>query len=249
MTTLASSSAKVHNIWDDRLPTEIKDAIFAETDILTRYLNGLLTEDDIENNATEIYCEAFRQDWDGDLSLLPQDQGFPKMDEDGLLLIRSRSMYQRVCQIQPDLSIDNPKMKQRFDVFCLDHPRYGYFVGRGAEVQFLVDKEDEYILDSLDPNTTLFRDGWSPYINNPIESMKPCLLQIALRNCWIDLLEPWISMNPRNMALMALGLRHLDLLVYLVDTVKLVDLAAELRYDYARFVVPWGDIAKYGDIP
>ncbi|KAJ3266453.1 hypothetical protein HDU76_011928, partial [Blyttiomyces sp. JEL0837] len=47
---------------------------------------------------------------------------------------------------------------------------------------------------------------------------------IPMRNCWMDELEDMISTNPDNLALMAIGLGHLDLLKRLVDHMNLVNL-------------------------
>ncbi|KAJ3273157.1 hypothetical protein HDU76_010842, partial [Blyttiomyces sp. JEL0837] len=88
---------------ETRLPTELIDIIFSQhADILTKYLNNSLSNEEIKNNATDIWIEAFNQDWEGDLQRLPAD-GLPTALT-GLCTVKSRFMYDRLCKLRPDLT-------------------------------------------------------------------------------------------------------------------------------------------------
>jgi hypothetical protein len=92
------------SLWD-RLPTEVQLRIFRRCDALTIFLN----EDQharikllLPRDQTLIWKEAFIQDWDGDLSLLPKNH-VPTINH-GLELVRSRKMYQRLCHVLKNLA-------------------------------------------------------------------------------------------------------------------------------------------------
>ncbi|KAJ3285582.1 hypothetical protein HDU76_008115, partial [Blyttiomyces sp. JEL0837] len=87
---------------EGRLPTEIINVIFHHCDPLAQLLNNRFSESEIDDaKATSIWNEAFDQDWPGNLDLLPQ-HGFPSI-RNGLGNVKSRSMYDRLCEIRPDL--------------------------------------------------------------------------------------------------------------------------------------------------
>ncbi|KAJ3317244.1 hypothetical protein HDU76_001267 [Blyttiomyces sp. JEL0837] len=95
---LPSSST---SLWD-RLPAEIQHHNIHIADPLTRYINGLLTLEEIDSHGFEIW----KSDWQGDLTILPQDK-LPTI-LDGLDLVHSKQMYHRLCILRPGLAkVDN----------------------------------------------------------------------------------------------------------------------------------------------
>ncbi|KAJ3329251.1 hypothetical protein HDU76_008304 [Blyttiomyces sp. JEL0837] len=97
-----SSTPSSSSLWD-LLPTEIKDHIFNETDIPTRFLNNCpLTESEIEAHAQRIWVAIITTNsWDRDLTLLPNNK-FPTI-LNGLDQITSREVYRILCERRPDL--------------------------------------------------------------------------------------------------------------------------------------------------
>ncbi|KAJ3268554.1 hypothetical protein HDU76_011405, partial [Blyttiomyces sp. JEL0837] len=89
------------SLWD-RLPPEIQHQILLHTDDLTRHLNGILTPEEIDKFAIEIWKAAFKYDWPGDLAILPQNK-LPTI-RDGLNLVHSKAIYHRLCLLRPDLA-------------------------------------------------------------------------------------------------------------------------------------------------
>ncbi|KDO23344.1 hypothetical protein SPRG_11658 [Saprolegnia parasitica CBS 223.65] len=77
---------------DDLHPT-----VFAYAGGLTQWLNGTLKLDGSEDNdvASELWADAFRLDWPGDLATLPRAYLGPQR----FRLIRSKDMYKRVMQV------------------------------------------------------------------------------------------------------------------------------------------------------
>ncbi|KAJ3284097.1 hypothetical protein HDU76_008352, partial [Blyttiomyces sp. JEL0837] len=95
------TAASTSSLWD-RLPPEIQHQILLHTDYLTRYLNGILTPEEIYQYGIEIWKTAFKYDWQGDLAILPQNK-LPTI-RDGLNLVHSKAMYNRLCISRPDLT-------------------------------------------------------------------------------------------------------------------------------------------------
>ncbi|KAJ3411270.1 hypothetical protein HDV05_002454 [Chytridiales sp. JEL 0842] len=95
-------SGLLRSRWDD-LPWSIKSRIFKFTDPLTQYLNHPHPSL-CEEVCNSIWVSAFENDWDGDLSWLPQ-QGFPTVLT-GLTKVKSRTMYNKLCELRPDLCYD-----------------------------------------------------------------------------------------------------------------------------------------------
>ncbi|KAJ3305585.1 hypothetical protein HDU76_004981 [Blyttiomyces sp. JEL0837] len=93
---------RIINLWDNT-PAEIKLQIYDHCDALTLFLNNLMTEDQIESTyGTKIWEAAFAMDWTGDLSILPQDQ-FPTTHQ-SLVLVHSRRLYNKLCEMKPSLT-------------------------------------------------------------------------------------------------------------------------------------------------
>ncbi|KAJ3330735.1 hypothetical protein HDU76_004998 [Blyttiomyces sp. JEL0837] len=90
-----------------RLPPEVQSIIISLSGPLTWYINNLLTDDETENLAHEIWKDAIIIDWPGDLSILPE-YAFPTM-KTGLELVTSKSMYRRLCVLKPEKAILNIK--------------------------------------------------------------------------------------------------------------------------------------------
>ncbi|KAJ3299452.1 hypothetical protein HDU76_006302 [Blyttiomyces sp. JEL0837] len=92
-----------------------------ESKLPPEYLNNKLNEEEIKSNATDIWNEAFDQDWSGDLQLLPKD-GLPSALT-GLCKVKSGLMYDRLNNLRPDLAGITDSLK----VFIHANHRYGYF--------------------------------------------------------------------------------------------------------------------------
>jgi ankyrin repeat protein len=99
------------SLWDE-LPLEIKDKILKNTDPLTQFLNGLMTPAALrfcgEKNSDErplisIWKTAFETNYSGDLRFLPafRAKKFVLPDPSSLHYVKSREMYDRLCQFQP----------------------------------------------------------------------------------------------------------------------------------------------------
>ncbi|KAJ3323437.1 hypothetical protein HDU76_013631 [Blyttiomyces sp. JEL0837] len=96
-----STSRKRINLWDILSP-ELKDFIFQFTDPLTCQLNNRLSPGKTIFYSIEIWREAFRSDLNGNLHLLPSTR-LPSI-KNGLLLVKSRSMYEGLSKVMPDLT-------------------------------------------------------------------------------------------------------------------------------------------------
>ncbi|KAJ3306415.1 hypothetical protein HDU76_004821 [Blyttiomyces sp. JEL0837] len=141
---------KKFSLWD-RLPHEIKEHIITLTnDPFSSLLNNQLSPGEMILNSNVIWKHVFQSNWEGDLRVLPLDR-LPTI-KSGLLLVQSRSMYQQLSTLRPDLISMN-----MFDSI----------------------KDDLFTTDNL-------------FLNNPkyyekIEKvMNGSLLQIAMRQCWMD---------------------------------------------------------------
>ncbi|KAJ3321361.1 hypothetical protein HDU76_014114 [Blyttiomyces sp. JEL0837] len=162
------------------------------------FQSGNLTEREIHENATNLWKIVFHLDYQGDLTQLPWF-GIPNVTN-GLYLIKSRSMFEKLCILRPDLC-----NMDAFRVYFKNDTRFGAFVstrcGGGSSggsqsvtthaIRF-VETEDET------------EDGGSPLcfaVDNPYKvtemhytdltlfsSMKSNLLHVALRNGWWDYL-------------------------------------------------------------
>ncbi|KAJ3316394.1 hypothetical protein HDU76_001838 [Blyttiomyces sp. JEL0837] len=95
-----SSIFNFTSLWDF-LPQELKSKIIHLTDPLTRYLNQDLTPLEITNLGIEIWKQVFIQEWNyGDLDIfLPIIARFPDISN-GLYLVNTRSMYQRLLRVR-----------------------------------------------------------------------------------------------------------------------------------------------------
>jgi hypothetical protein len=86
------------------LPPELQNKILDSTDPLTQYINnhGAYSHVHIDRNhqlAIDIWKAVFKQEWEGDLSILPRH--LPNIHT-GLRLVKTRTMYDRLCMEFPD---------------------------------------------------------------------------------------------------------------------------------------------------
>jgi hypothetical protein len=88
------------------LPNDLKRNVFDQADPLTQYLNDygsyqhhLVNQPNNQHLAIEIWRAAFEQDWDGDIAVLPRTC-LPHI-HNGLDLVKSRRMYDRLCSLFP----------------------------------------------------------------------------------------------------------------------------------------------------
>ncbi|KAJ3327418.1 hypothetical protein HDU76_011841 [Blyttiomyces sp. JEL0837] len=206
-------------LWD-RTPSEIIDNIMNSSDILTQYLNNRLTDIEIQQHATEIWNEAFRQEWPGDLTVLPSF-GFPNAFT-GLCYVHSKSMLNRLRLLRPDLDINNPGLLQdTLQVAFKNNTNFGWFPDDSAPVVALD------LSDTIEPGGTqiLVDSARESIQDNILRSLSASLIHISMRCCWVEDLEPYLTDNPLLMAKLAINNTHFDLLRYLVDTTKSLDLA------------------------
>ncbi|KAJ3270000.1 hypothetical protein HDU76_011232, partial [Blyttiomyces sp. JEL0837] len=106
-------------------------------------------------------------------------------------------------------------------VYMKDNTRYGTLADDDATraIRYLDDN------DETEPRgPSIFTDGFYKDRVIVVEKLASLLIQIPMRNCWMDELEDMIKSNPVNLALMAIGLGHLDLSKRLVDEMNLVNL-------------------------
>ncbi|KAJ3332576.1 hypothetical protein HDU76_013753 [Blyttiomyces sp. JEL0837] len=197
-------------------PAEIITHIINSSDFLTQLLNNNLSEIEIQQHATEIWNEAFKQDWSGDLTLLPSS-GFPTATT-GLCHVHSKSMLNRLRLLRPDLDINTPGLLQdTFQITIKDSPDFGWFPDDGAPVVALD------FNDKIEPGgPPLVIDGLKE--EQTLDLLSTALIHISMRNCWVEDLDPYVNDNPTSMVKLAINNDHFDLLKYLVDTAQLVDL-------------------------
>ncbi|KAJ3286102.1 hypothetical protein HDU76_008025 [Blyttiomyces sp. JEL0837] len=163
-------------------PTGLIDIIFSKhADILTRYLNITLSNEEIENRASDIWNEAFDENWTGDLTLLPKD-GLPTALT-GLCTVESRSMYDRHCKLRPDLTgiSDDLKVFLHNDYWYGRYARYPYY-------RPIILLDDDEVPKPTDKSNSAYHVGdiFDSVISKRIA---PSLIQIAMRHCWIDEFE------------------------------------------------------------
>ncbi|KAJ3312087.1 hypothetical protein HDU76_002964, partial [Blyttiomyces sp. JEL0837] len=177
-----------------------------EAGILTQYLNDILTPDEISSNATSIWIDAFKQNWSGNLSLLPK-QGFPNAFN-GLCQVSSKEMYNRLCRLFPNLSPTSPKMNQILRVFFTDNSSYGRLLDAKGTVSINLDDQDQ--IEVRDHPISEFDQL---FIRRGVSALSSCLIHIPMGRCWLDHpdLEPWVSLNPGNMVKMGIAMNHFDL--------------------------------------
>ncbi|KAJ3412001.1 hypothetical protein HDV05_001382 [Chytridiales sp. JEL 0842] len=146
----------------DRLPLEIQLRILRNSDALTIHLNSH-KHPRISNllpiDPSEVWREAFIQDWNGNLNLLPKGK-LPYIDN-GLELVRSRRMYKRLCRLIPGLTEDNTycnhsnRLKNKYDIMQF----------------YQSDKENARVLHKFLAQNEARR-----------------LVHVCLRNVWMDLI-------------------------------------------------------------
>ncbi|KAJ3308408.1 hypothetical protein HDU76_003977, partial [Blyttiomyces sp. JEL0837] len=102
--TISRNAHTTANPWDHNSPSKTKtnSQITTKSNLLTRYLNNDLTPQEIETHGTELWRIVFEEDLvDLDLNLLPQHH-LPTI-HNGLKLVKSRIIYEKLCRYRPDL--------------------------------------------------------------------------------------------------------------------------------------------------
>ncbi|KAJ3292065.1 hypothetical protein HDU76_007196, partial [Blyttiomyces sp. JEL0837] len=103
MTTTSGSIFHINSYWCMLAP-EIQTIILDNCDLLTRYLNNCLTDEEIKTHSVAIWNLAIKFNFQGDLSTLPKE--VPNV-KNGLANITSRDFYKQLCMFQPDLAGTN----------------------------------------------------------------------------------------------------------------------------------------------
>ncbi|KAJ3301474.1 hypothetical protein HDU76_005741, partial [Blyttiomyces sp. JEL0837] len=186
---------------------------------------------DVESKATELWNQAFEQDWDGDLQLLPAN-GLPTVLT-GLCKVRSRSMYDRLNKLRPDLAGFTDTLK----VFIRANHRFGYFTTLDSRPIVLLEDDDEIELLGR-------RAGMTYSTHLELKRLSAFLINIAMRLCWMEDLEPWITKYPVQFFLLALRTGHHDLVVRMVDGLRIVDIeqGEQLSLKYMEDIVEHGNL-------
>ncbi|KAJ3333026.1 hypothetical protein HDU76_012110 [Blyttiomyces sp. JEL0837] len=219
------------NHMESKLPPEIVDLIFQQSDLWTRFLIGRLSKQVIEANATTLWNDAFDHDWSGDLQLLPQD-GFPTVLT-GLCKVKSRFMYDRLIKLRPDLAGFTDTLK----VFLRANHDYGYFTNTFRPI-ILLDDDDEIESRRRKEELEEFDSGLE------LQHLSGFLINIAMRRCWMEDLEPWVTKYPLQFFQLAVRMGHYDLVVRMVDAFKTVDITEGRRFSH-KFME---DIAEHGNL-
>ncbi|KAJ3286316.1 hypothetical protein HDU76_007991 [Blyttiomyces sp. JEL0837] len=191
----SSNSSLASSRWDT-LPTEMKDQIISNTSIPTRFINSYpLTKAEIDANAHDIWLAVIKTNsWNLDLSVLPE-KSFPTI-LNGLDQVTSREGYKRLCEMRPDLAgIDY--VKQRLSAYRL--------------------QQLAYTDNALEDSHTLF--VWARV--NVYSLLPKPLINIAMRNCWMDELNNVFDNNLDDLyqLLMAGSCGHLKLFQHLFNKV------------------------------
>ncbi|KAJ3305765.1 hypothetical protein HDU76_004950 [Blyttiomyces sp. JEL0837] len=177
--------------------------------------NNRLAHEEIKTKATDIWNEAFDQDWQGDLELLPQD-GIPTIFN-GLGKVKSRSMYNRLCSLRPDLARISDELK----VLIHNNRWYGGFNPHDCRPIIMLEDEDK-----IPAKKDIHK---SPFVHFDIlkvirrEKAVSCLLQIAMRQCWMGDLTCFVQTSPMGLGIAAIIFGHIDLVRKLI-TMNVFDL-------------------------
>ncbi|KAJ3329307.1 hypothetical protein HDU76_008185, partial [Blyttiomyces sp. JEL0837] len=171
MITITRSSS----CWD-YLPAEIRLDILRQTNLLTRYLNHLITDDEILQLAIQLWMEVFSSDWPGDLKLLPLNL-LPTLST-GLCHLQSKTLYTRLCEARPDISTSNSStvtdniIKEFFE----DDERCGW-VGKSPKVAV---------------------GKWIERIKELSEAIHSYLIHIPMRHGWLSNIPKWMYQNDED---------------------------------------------------
>ncbi|KAJ3289011.1 hypothetical protein HDU76_007591, partial [Blyttiomyces sp. JEL0837] len=188
-------------------------------DLWTRFLNGRLSIEEIKSHGTELWNDAFDRDWSGDLGLLPQD-GFPTVLT-GLCKVKSRSMYDRLNKLRPDLAGITDALK----VYIRSNHRYGYFTDLDYRPVILLEDDDE-----IEVGRTAAKDDI--YRKLELEQLSGFLINIAMRLCWMEDLEPWVNKYPMQFLKLGVRMGHYDFVVRMLDVLEIVGIERVLRFSY-----------------
>ncbi|KAJ3292964.1 hypothetical protein HDU76_007110 [Blyttiomyces sp. JEL0837] len=185
-TCTTATTQKESCLWD-RLPTEIKDQIFEETDIPTRFINNQpLTESEIHETASDIWVAVVKTNsWDLDLTRLPR-YNFPTI-LNGLDQVTSRDLYQQLCQTREELAGMN-HLKQLFE-----SPKFWSFFQCNSD-----DDDDDLSFHDI-------HDSEIPKL----------LIHIPMRQYWMDDLNALNDLDQLKLLFVAGCCGHLQLFQHL----------------------------------
>ncbi|KAJ1562969.1 hypothetical protein HK405_005017 [Cladochytrium tenue] len=113
--------------------------------------------------------------------------------------MRSRRMYDSLKFIRPDLA-DNTPLR----IFVVNSSGYGNLVKCLYSPVVLVDEDDPR--DNDEPCK------YSGVLASKESSLSRLLIQVAMRNCWMDELAPFLAVSPSQVAVAAVLYGHANLL-------------------------------------
>ncbi|KAJ3282189.1 hypothetical protein HDU76_008755, partial [Blyttiomyces sp. JEL0837] len=172
------------------LPTEIKDQIFSEADVPTRFINHYpASESEINAKAHDIWIAVITtSSWDLDLSRLPNNK-FPTI-LNGLEQVTSREVYHSLCKARPDLD-------------GIQH------------LQRIFNEGDFWT--GLKPDLS---GEWDPSFLHIHESEIPKLfINIPMRQYWMDELNGFDDLDQLKLLFMAGCCGHFKLFQHLFDDI------------------------------
>ncbi|KAJ3307700.1 hypothetical protein HDU76_004435 [Blyttiomyces sp. JEL0837] len=201
----ASTPHRSYSLWDT-LPSEIKNNILNQCDLVTRFLNDDLTHDFITKHGSEILKVLFKENLvDVDLNLLPQSS-FPTT-KTGLLLVTSKEMYHKLCILKHNL-VDPKPLKEYLET---DH------------LWAWLDNENNY---HSKMRTISFLSS----------SCHQLLVNIPLYHMWIDEFPDWWNdMEDIKKFVMACDIGHTNLARSLItDIQNHVQYSVAFNYGFER---------------
>ncbi|KAJ1568476.1 hypothetical protein HK405_001575 [Cladochytrium tenue] len=249
-TSNATSSSNLwgSNLWG-RLPRELHDRVLGYASPLTRHLNGRLTPAETWAAARDVWGEALASGWDGDLALLPHPAWAVPTAQTGLCAVRSRTVYERLKILRPDLADPTTLL-----VWLHNDEGYGHFEpGIHANLVVYVDDADydagaEVAAAGFSRRLRLEGHSWdSGTRDNAKKVLARSLMHVAMRNCWLDELEPFVRINRERLGFLAILFGHTDLLAALAAPDAGFDPATALYPGLhpCRFAVEHDDFALF----
>ncbi|KAJ1549264.1 hypothetical protein HK405_006852, partial [Cladochytrium tenue] len=194
------------NHWD-ALPLEVRQLVLKHSSLLTRRLHSFLTPVETWLYAKDIWIEAISNDWSGDLAMLPHPNWAVPTALTGLCTMKSRSIYDRLKLLRPDLA-DTTALH----VFVQNNSAYGNLTNHWSPI-LLLDSDAEPT-EQGGP-CDMGRSDLSNDKASGVSCLSRLLIQVAMRNCWIDELQPFLDISSAQVAVAAVLFGHADLLLYL----------------------------------
>ncbi|KAJ3320654.1 hypothetical protein HDU76_000256 [Blyttiomyces sp. JEL0837] len=222
----------------------------------------LLTPEQVSYLANKLWNEVIESDWQGDLSILPA-HGFPTA-KTGLCKVKTRSMYDRLAALRPQRACTDA-MK----VLVHDDNRFGYFdlcqpvirVSNSEEDQDMdkrfYGKVGEPLFDhgtdwkgieyALEWNQKQSEHSISRRWEEINDAFSRLLVQIRMRQCWMDIIGPYVRKHPTNVATIAVMFGHFDLLkIFFMKYKRYINMKTWMeKFDYLGHSIRNKNVAMF----